>query len=137
MAKKKIETARLSSGEMEILRMLWTHAGIGLSEAQNYLGRPIGYTTIQTRLNRMVDKGLVARSSKRPATYRAAIKQEKVSAGLLDLLMDHVSGGNVVPLVAHLMKERSLSAKDIKELKRLIAEAERRCQNNSSVEDKS
>ncbi|MCH7687565.1 MAG: BlaI/MecI/CopY family transcriptional regulator [Planctomycetes bacterium] len=119
---------------MEILRMLWTHAGIGLSEAQNYLGRPIGYTTIQTRLNRMVEKGLVTRSSKRPANYRAAIKPEKVSARLLDLLLDHVSGGNVVPLVAHLMKERSLSAKDIAELKRLIAEAERRCQNNSSEE---
>ncbi len=137
MANKKKMSARLSSGEMEILRMLWKHAGIGLSEAQNFLGRPIGYTNIQTRLNRMVDKGLVSRSSQRPATYRAAIKQEKVSAGLLDLLMDHVSGGNVVPLVAHLMKQRSLSAKDIAELKLLIADAERRCQDNSSVEDKS
>lgn len=134
MAKKKKESARYSNGEMEILRMLWTHAGIGLSEAQNYLGRPIGYTTIQTRLNRMVEKGLVTRSSGRPALYRAAIKQEKVSAGLLDLLLDHVSGGNVVPLVAHLMKERSLSVKDIAELKRLIAEAERRSQNNSAEE---
>jgi BlaI family penicillinase repressor len=137
MAKKKKESVRLSSGEMEILRMLWTHGGIGLSEAQNYLGRPIGYTTIQTRLNRMVDKGLVSRSSQRPAIYRAAIKQEKVSAGLLDLLLDHVSGGNVVPLVAHLMKERSLTAKDIAKLKRLIADAEQRSQNNSSVEGKS
>jgi BlaI family penicillinase repressor len=135
MAKKKIEPARLSSGEMEILRMLWLHSGIGLSEAQNLLGRPIGYTTIQTRLNRMVEKGLVSRSSKRPATYRAAIKQEKVSAGLLDVLLNHVSSGNVVPLVAHLMKERSLSAKDIAKLKRLIADAERRSQNNSSEED--
>ena len=134
MAKKKIETARLSNGEMEILRMLWTHPGIGLSEAQNLLGRPIGYTTIQTRLNRMVDKGLVSRSSQRPATYRAAIKQEKVSAGLLDLLLNHVSGENVVPLVAHLMKERSLSAKDIAKLKRLIADAERRSQKHSSEE---
>lgn len=35
------------------------------------------------------------------------------------------------------MKERSLSAKDIAELKRLIAEAERRSQNNSSEEHKS
>ena len=137
MAKKKIATARFSSGEMEILRMLWTHGRVGLAEAQNSLGRPIGYTTIQTRLNRMVDKGLVTRSSQRPATYRAAIKPEKVSAGLLDLLLDQVSGGNVVPLVAHLMKERSLSAKDIAELKRLIADAEQRSQNNSSVEGKS
>ena len=134
MAKKKIATARLSSGEMEILRMLWTHGRLGLAEAQNSLGRPIGYTTIQTRLNRMVDKRLVSRSSQRPATYRAVIKQEKVSAGLLDLLLNHVSGENVVPLVAHLMKERSLSAKDIAKLKRLIADAERRSHNNPSEE---
>ncbi len=137
MAKKKNGTGRVSSGEMEILRMLWTHAGVGLAEAQNSLGRPIGYTTIQTRLNRMVDKGLVTRSSQRPATYRAAIKPEKVSASFLDLLLEHVSGGNVVPLVAHLMKKRSLSAKDIAELKLLIAEAERRCHENSSEEHKS
>ena len=85
----------------------------------------------------MVEKGLVSRSSQRPAIYRAAIKQEKVSAGLLDLLLDHLGGGNVVPLVAHLMKERSLTAKDIAKLKRLIADAERRSQNNSSVKGKS
>ena len=85
----------------------------------------------------LVEKGLVTRSSQRPALYRAAIKQEKVSAGYLDFLLDNVSGGNVVPLVAHLMKERSLSANDIAELKRLIADAEQRCQNNSAEEHQS
>lgn len=134
---KKRTSARLSTGEMEILEMLWKHGDIGLSEAQKLLGRPIGYTTMQTRLNRLVEKGAVQRSTTRPATYRAVLKPEEVSASHLDMLLNHVSGGDVVPLVTHLMKDRALSAKDIARLKSLIAEAEGRSKDNSAEENQS
>jgi predicted transcriptional regulator len=116
---------RLSAGELEILQMLWRDGAVSLSEAQAGLGREIGYTTVQTRLNRLVDKGLVRRSSERPARYQAAVEPEAVSAGHLDLLLERVSEGSVVPLVAHLVRDRRLSPEEIAELKRLIAEAER------------
>ena len=123
MTKRK--AARLSAGEMEILQVLWRDGAVSLSQAQAGLGRAIGYTTMQTRLNRLVDKGLVTRTADRPARYAAAVDQEDVSARHLDLLLERVSGGSVVPLVAHLVRDRSLSAADIAELKQLIAEAER------------
>jgi BlaI family penicillinase repressor len=123
MTKRK--AARLSAGEMEILQVLWRDGAVSLSQAQAGLGRAIGYTTMQTRLNRLVDKGLVTRTADRPARYAAAVAQEDVSARHLDLLLERVSGGSVVPLVAHLVRDRSLSAADIAELKQLIAEAER------------
>lgn len=123
MTKRK--AARLSAGEMEILQVLWRDGAVSLSQAQAGLGRAIGYTTVQTRLNRLVDKGLVTRTADRPARYAAAVNQEDVSARHLDLLLERVSGGSVVPLVAHLVRDRSLSAADIAELKQLIAEAER------------
>ncbi len=121
----KRKAARLSAGEMEILQVLWRDGAVSLSQAQAGLGRAIGYTTVQTRLNRLVDKGLVTRTADRPARYAAAVNQEDVSARHLDLLLERVSGGSVVPLVAHLVRDRSLSAADIAELKQLIAEAER------------
>jgi predicted transcriptional regulator len=105
--------------------MLWRDGAVSLSEAQSGLGREIGYTTVQTRLNRLVDKGLVRRSPDRPARYQAAVEPEAVSAGHLDLLLERVSEGSVVPLVAHLVRDRRLSPQEIAELKRLIAEAER------------
>ncbi len=122
---KKSKGPRLSAGEMEILQMLWRQGSVALSEAQAALGRAIGYTTMQTRLNRLVEKGVVTRSADRPARYTAAVAPEQVSAGHLDLLLERVSGGSIVPLVAHLVRDRALSSAEIAELKQLIGEADR------------
>ena len=124
MAKKR-KPRRVSTGELEILEMLWRQGEVTLSEAHRALGRDIGYTTVQTRLNRLVEKGLASRSTERPARYQAAVSQREVSAGQLDLLLQRVSGGSVVPLVAHLVEDRSLSREEIEQLKKLIDEAEK------------
>ncbi|MHC4399053.1 MAG: BlaI/MecI/CopY family transcriptional regulator [Planctomycetota bacterium] len=116
---------RLAPGEMEILHMLWREGGVTILEAQQALDREVGYTTVQTRLNRLVAKGVVRRSGTRPAKYRAAVSPEQVSAGDLDLLLERVSDGRVVPLVAHLVKDRDLPPEELNELRRLIDEAER------------
>ncbi len=121
---KKGKSRRLSNGELEMLQMLWRDGPVTLSEAQRGLRRAIGYTTVQTRLNRLVEKGVVARTSRRPAKYRAAVATEEVSAGHLNLLLERVSGGSIVPLVAHLMKGRRLSPEEILALRKLISESE-------------
>jgi predicted transcriptional regulator len=92
----------------------------------------MGYTTMQTRLNRLAEKGLVARSDKRPASYSAAITQEDVSANHLELLLDRVTRGNIVPLVAHLVDDRSLTTDELRELKRIIRDAEQRLKEDGS-----
>ncbi len=124
MTKRK-KPARLSAGEMEILQILWRHGSVTLAEARGGLDREIGYTTMQTRLNRLVEKGVVLRTADRPAKYSAAIESGEVSARHLDLLLERVCEGSVIPLVAHLVRDRNLSADEIAGLKDLIAEAER------------
>ena len=121
---KNRKLPRLSAGEMEIVQMLWRAGAVTLSEAHAALERPIGYTTVQTRLNRLVEKGVISRTSDRPARYAAAVAPADVSARHLDLLLERVSNGSVVPLVAHLVRDRLLSADEIAELKQLIATAE-------------
>ncbi|HVX62390.1 MAG TPA: BlaI/MecI/CopY family transcriptional regulator [Pirellulales bacterium] len=125
---KRSGVRRLSAAEMEILQMLWKHGEVTLSAAHQALGLPIGYTTVQTRLNRLVLKGLVKRRDERPARYSAAVAQDAVSAGDLNLLVQRVSGGSVVPLVAQLVRDRSLTAAEIAELKQLLDAAEQRLQ---------
>ena len=115
---------RLAAGELEIVQILWREGEVTLSEAQRAMDRPIGYTTVQTRLNRLVAKGMVVRSSQRPAKYRAKVAPEAVNAGHLELLLERVCGGSVLPLVAHLMQRGRLTAEEIAELKRLIAQTE-------------
>lgn len=128
----KLNNKKLSPGEMEVMSLLWEHGALSLSQAHETFGRPIGYTTMQTRLNRLVDKGFATRSDKRPAQYSAAISQKDVSVNHLELLVDRVTQGHIVPLVAHLVDDRSLTSEEIRQLKRIIRDAERRLKENSS-----
>ncbi len=127
---KKQATPRLAAGEMEILQVLWREGGVTISEAQRALDRAVGYTTVQTRLNRLVAKGVVTRTRERPARYWAAVSPEAVSARHLDLLLERVSGGRVVPLVAHLVRDRQLTPDEVAGLKRLVDEAEKAARRN-------
>ncbi|MGD9646728.1 MAG: BlaI/MecI/CopY family transcriptional regulator [Pirellulales bacterium] len=120
------KSTRLSAGELEIMQVLWRLSTTTLAEARAALGRPLGYTTVQTRLNRLVDKGVVRRSNDRPARYAPVVRADEVGAGHLDLLLERVSGGSVVPLVAHLVRDRDLSPTEIAQLKQLIRDAEQR-----------
>jgi BlaI family transcriptional regulator, penicillinase repressor len=128
MAKSE-EKHRLSEGEMNMMRMLWEKGQVSLSEAHQAMGNrgeTVGYTTVQTRLERLVKKGVVTKSAGRPAKYGSAIQPEQVSAPMLDLLLERVSGP--VPMLAHLLQDPSLTRNDFEKIKKLIAEAEQRLQ---------
>lgn len=122
---KQPKDVRLAAGEIEILELLWRNGSLTISQTHELLQKKVGYTTAQTRLNRLVAKGLVRRNGLHPATYEAVIQPDAVTRGDLDSLVRHVTLGKVVPLVAHLVKDRQLSAEEIRELKTLIDDAER------------
>ena len=117
---------RLSSGELDLMDLLWREGPLTLAQAHAQFGaNSVGYTTMQTRLNRLVDKGLASKTG-RPAEYSAAIEREQAQAGHLDQLISKLSGGSVVPLVAQLMQDRQISPDELQELKRLIRDAEKK-----------
>ena len=125
MAKSRT-LSQLSAGELEIMAVLWERGEVTLAEAHQALNakRPLGYTSAQTRLNRLVVKGVVSRTRQRPARYGAVVRPDAVGARHLDVLLERVRGFRVVPLVAHLIRDRKLSPGEIAELKQLITEAE-------------
>jgi BlaI family penicillinase repressor len=122
---KSRKAARLAAGELEILEMLWRIRSATLAEAHEALARDVGYTTVQTRLNRLVAKGLARKAGSHPAKYEAVIKPEQVCRGDLDVLVAQVTSGRIVPLVAHLVQDRALTDAELCELRQLIDEAER------------
>jgi BlaI family penicillinase repressor len=126
MSAKKHDVSRLAAGELHMLQMLWCEKGVTILEAQQSLGLPIGYTTVQTRLNRLVKKGAAVKSKERPAKYSAVVTPDEVRRSDLDLLVDRVSNGQVAPLVAHLVNRKSVSQEELSELKKLVADAEKR-----------
>ena len=132
---RRPKAVRLSSGELEILSMLWEEGPLTVAQAHERFGRygsPIGYPTMQTRLNRLVEKGHLHRNGRRPAEYKATITPQQVSAGHFRQILDAVGPQKLVPLVAHLISERSLSAAEIDDLKSLLAQAEKTAQHAQS-----
>jgi len=124
MPKKKTAPKRshisLSEGEVELLNLLWKLGPATLSDVHQNYSRPIGYTTIQTRLNRMVDKGVLSRSGDYPALYKATIKTEVATNSFFEKVA-RMCDGSLAPLIAHLTKRRKLKPDEIAMLKELIA----------------
>jgi predicted transcriptional regulator len=116
---------RLTRGDLQILQMLWREDRVTIAGAHQALGQPIGYSTVQTRLNRLVDKGLVRKTKETPTRYAAAIQPHDVMESELRTLVQDVSGG-VVPLVAQLFREHQPSATELDEIRQLIQQAETR-----------
>lgn len=128
MGKKKAQgdSVRLGAGELELLEVLWRDGAVTIAEALAGLAREQGYTTVQTRLERLVAKKVARKSRTRPARYSAAVTEEDVSRDDLNVLVRRVTRGRVVPLIAHLVNDRPLTTNEIEEIRVLIAEAEER-----------
>src|SRR6266568_870922 len=116
---------RLTRGDLQILQMLWREQRVTIAGAHQALAQPIGYSTVQTRLNRLVGKGLVRKTKETPTRYEAAIQPQDVMESELRTLVQEVSGG-VVPLVAQLFREHQPSATELDEIRQLIRQAETR-----------
>ena len=125
---------RVAAGEMELLAMLWAEGPLTLRHAHqrfgNY-GQAVRYPTVQTRLNRMVEKGLVGRSDERPASYEAIVTRDQVTLGHLRQIVAKLSHGDVVPLVARLLSEQTLTAEQLDELQQLLKQAQKKTQSTA------
>jgi predicted transcriptional regulator len=123
--------ANPSPGELELLQLLWEQGPLSLSEVHDQLERNVGYTTVQTRLNRLVEKGWVDKEKigKQPTRYLAVLEPEAVRETQVDHFVEHAVQGSVVPLVAHLVQGANLTPAELAELKQLLKDVERRQQS--------
>lgn len=123
-----LDRANPSPGELELLQILWDRGSVSLSEVHELLDRNVGYTTVQTRLNRLVDKGWVGKEKvgKQPTRYLAVLEPEAVRETQVDHFVEHAVQGSVVPLVAHLVQGAKLTPAELAELKQLLKDVERR-----------
>jgi BlaI family transcriptional regulator, penicillinase repressor len=124
----KSKRVRVSAGETEILSMLWEQGPLSLADAHarfGRYGRPVGYPTMQTRLNRLLQKGFLRKTQTRPAKYEPAVTAEQVRSGYVGQLLQTFGRRQLVPLVAHLLSGQELTPAEIEELKELLTEAEK------------
>jgi len=114
----------LGRAELEVLRALWAHGPTTVREVMDYLhgrGRKVAYTTVQTMLGRLEQKGF-ARSDKSGLAYvyRAKVSRKRFSQSRLKTLLDQLYDGAAGPLALQLVRSKRLTPEEIDELRRLI-----------------
>ncbi len=117
----------LSKAELEIARIVWNLKDAGVRQVFNALpaGRNIDFTTVQTYLRRLEDKGyLNARLEGRNRVYSPKVRPQTVIRETVGELVDLLFGGETMPLMKHLVEERKFSADEIDQIRQLLDQRE-------------
>jgi len=116
----KTDRLQVSAAELAVLRVLWNKGSASLGEVHRELADRYAYTTVQTMLDRLVQKGLVRRDrSRRPALHRAAVSRSRVVRHFFRMLLEHVSDGPA-PLVLQLLRQEKFSEDELAAIRREI-----------------
>ena len=113
-----------SERELDILKVLWELGEVKVRDVHEALCRQseCAFTTVQTLLRIMADKGLVSqRSQGRTLFYSAVHTREQVSSRFLRRVFD----GALENLVLNLLEAEDASPEEMRELEQLIAKARR------------
>ena len=120
----------VSDTELEVLKAVWELGGEGtVREVQAVLnrdGRDWAYTTTQTLLGRLRDKGFVERHKKgRAFVFRAVVTRDDLVGRSLEDLADRVCDGAPLPLLLNLVQSARFERKDIDRFRALLDELEK------------
>jgi len=125
MGKKK----RLAEVEWEIMDGVWHFdRAVTVREVYEHL-YPNGekaYTTVQTMMNILMEKGALARQKIGPVNvYTAVLSREEAARQETGSLVSRMFDGSFGALAAHLVDSGALSRKELDALKALIEQKER------------
>jgi BlaI family transcriptional regulator, penicillinase repressor len=113
----------LSKAEMEVVRIVWNLGEATVRQAQDAFPpqRNIDFTTVQTYLRRLETKGyLRAKREGRAMVYRPRVRPDDVIRETVGDLVNRLFDGQTVPLLHHLIRDRSVRKEDIEELRQMI-----------------
>lgn len=120
---------KLSPLELQIMDALWTQGRLSIREVQEWFPaseRP-AYTTIQTTMYRLEEKGAVRRARKigNAHIFEAVISQQAARGRVIDDLL-RIFGGRTQPVMAHFVESGKLTLDDIRQAEKLLKDARTR-----------
>lgn len=112
----------LSRFEIDVMDVLWRIGEASVREVHEELAtkREAAYTTVQTILQRLEQKGAVRRTRKvgNALLFEPAVTRKSVYRRVIDELLELIGGSQ--PLVAHLIDSGKLSLDDLKEIEKHV-----------------
>ena len=113
-----------SEAETAILQILWEHqpCTVKTIHAIISLSKEVGYTTTLKQVQRLLDKGLLAREPGpgKSYMYRAVNSAEDTKSKLFDRFVETAFGNSVSDLVMHALGNGDPSEDEIKEIRAFL-----------------
>lgn len=110
---------KLTKLELEIMQVLWRTGEASVREVQEGLApaKRTAYTTVQTIVQRLEQKGAVKRTRKvgNALMFAPAVTRKSAYRRVVDELLA-LFGGEAQPVVAHLLESGKLTLEDLKAL---------------------
>jgi predicted transcriptional regulator len=103
--------------------ILWDLGSAAVREVQEAIPEKVrpAYTTVQTILNRLEEKGAVRKAKKigNAWIFEPVITRKKTHQRLIDDFLD-LLGGSATPLVSHLVESGKITLEDLKALEQQL-----------------
>ena len=127
-SRKETPLKQLAETELEVLKELWDAGEATVRDLHSRLtkaGRDWAYTTVQTLLQRLEQKGYVEiRKDHVPHVFVPALSWNQVLDRHLDDMANKLCDGRATPLVLTLVQNQKFSAEDIQRFRELLDEME-------------
>lgn len=118
-----MKSPKLTKLELKVMEALWNNGSSSIREIQETFpeGERPAYTTVQTTVYRMENKKVVHRIKKigNAHIFNASISRTDAHGKLIDNLIG-LFGGNVRPVMSHLIETGKLTMEDIEEARETI-----------------
>ena len=119
----------LTDLQFAVMRVLWERGDSTVAEVVEGLApeRRLALTTVATVLSRLEKRKVVAhRTVGRQYVYRAKVTEKDVRRSMVSQLTDLLFDGSPAALISHLLASRTIDARSMDEVKKLIADEEQR-----------
>lgn len=114
----------LANAELALMELLWQQSPRTARELREELyseASKAQHGTVQRLLQRLEEKGFVARDRKLSVhLFSAAMERQAYAGGQLESLAAKLTGGSLAPLLTHLVEQKRLSQGEIDRLRAIL-----------------
>jgi predicted transcriptional regulator len=114
----------LTEQELEIMKIVWQLEKATVRDVYEALleRRKIAYTTVMTMMKILEQKEYLKKSQEdRAYVYRPSRPKNQVIRGMVREFVDRVFNGSAQPLLLHLVEDRQVTEKELKEIEGILS----------------
>lgn len=109
--------------EADVMQVIWERQAVMVQDVFEVLSsqRSIAYNTVMTVMTRLAQKGFLKRQKLgRAYMYYPTTTKAEVARGMLQYVVDKIFCGSKVPVISHLLEDKSISDEELNYLQALV-----------------